>query len=242
MPALMKSRLGSFSGTSGALGTTVWPRWRKKSRKPSRIWSPVTEPFRPAPSRSGNRRAPQPRGRRERPARRTEPAHANGTAQAIDPVRGRGSSFLLAQHLHRHLLRKPPRREESPRPPPVAQAAERAARPRDLGLPLARGLDRLGDERLGEPARRQVRLDAEPPRPACPERSRALVGEGRVADPAELAAAGDGGRGGLAPVAEGDEPRLEPSLGLGRTPEPARRHVERRRRRAAPAAARSGRP
>src|SRR5437660_1027809 len=56
MPALVKSRLGSFSGTSGALGTTVWPRWRKKSRKPSRTWSPVTKMLLAAPSRSGNSR------------------------------------------------------------------------------------------------------------------------------------------------------------------------------------------
>src|SRR5438094_4104814 len=42
MPALTKSRLGSSLGTSGALGTTVWPRSRKKSRKPWRISSPVT--------------------------------------------------------------------------------------------------------------------------------------------------------------------------------------------------------
>src|SRR3989475_368507 len=104
------------------------------------------------------------------------------------------------------------------------------------------GLDRLGDQRLGEPARRQVRLDAQAPRAARPERPGALVGEGRVADVAELAAAGDGGRRGLAPVAEGDEPRLQPSLGLGRAPQEPRRHVERRRRRAWPAAARSGRP
>src|SRR2546427_368197 len=51
------------------------------------------------------------------------------------------------------------------------------------------GLDRLGDQRLGEPARRQVRLDAQAPRAARPERPGALVGEGRVADVAELAAA-----------------------------------------------------
>ena len=42
MPALVKSRLGSLAGTSGALGTMVCPRARKKSRKPLRIWSPVT--------------------------------------------------------------------------------------------------------------------------------------------------------------------------------------------------------
>src|SRR5437899_440060 len=62
MPALVKSRLGSFSGTSGALGTTLWPRWRKKSRKPSRIWSPVTSLFLAAPSRTGNPRPHAPRG------------------------------------------------------------------------------------------------------------------------------------------------------------------------------------
>jgi hypothetical protein len=33
MPAFVKSRLGSFWGTSGALGTIVWPCSRKKSRK-----------------------------------------------------------------------------------------------------------------------------------------------------------------------------------------------------------------
>src|SRR5438128_95220 len=169
MPALMKSRLGSFSGTSRALGTTVWPRWRKKSRKPSR-------------------------------------------------------------------------QEEPPRPPPVAHAAQRPPRPRGLRLPRARGLDRLGDQCLGEPARREIRLDAEPPRPARPERPRALVSEGWVADVAELTAAGDGGRRGLAPIAERDQPRLEPRLRLGRAPEQPRRHVERRRRRARPPAARSGRP
>src|SRR3989442_13280146 len=42
MPALTKSRLGSSSGTSEALGTTVWPRSRKNSRKLWRISSPVT--------------------------------------------------------------------------------------------------------------------------------------------------------------------------------------------------------
>src|SRR5580765_3341016 len=45
MPAFVKSRLGSFSVRREARGTTVWPRARKKSRKPSRIWSPVTPSF-----------------------------------------------------------------------------------------------------------------------------------------------------------------------------------------------------
>src|SRR5881398_477843 len=143
---------------------------------------------------------------------------------------------------------RPPPAPETPapggaaRPPPVAHAAQRPPCPRGLRLPRARGLDRLGDQRLAEPARREIRLDAEPPRPARPERPRALLREGRVADVAELAAAGDGGRRGLAPVAEGDQPRLEPRLGLGRALQEPRRHVERRRGRARPAAARSGRP
>jgi hypothetical protein len=42
---LVKRRLGSFSGTSGALGTTVCPRVRKNSRKLARISSPVTGKF-----------------------------------------------------------------------------------------------------------------------------------------------------------------------------------------------------
>src|SRR5439155_15221353 len=138
----------------------------------------------------------------------------------------RRRSFHLPQHLDHHLLRKPPRQEEPPRPPPVAHAAQRPPCPRGLRLPRARGLDRLGDQRLAEPARRELRLDAEPPHPARPERPRALLREGRVADVAELAAAGDGGRRGLAPVAEGDQPRLEPRLGLGRALQEPRRHVE----------------
>ena len=42
MPALVKSRLGSLAGTSGALGRMVCPRSRKKSRKLCRMRSPVT--------------------------------------------------------------------------------------------------------------------------------------------------------------------------------------------------------
>src|SRR5437016_14078256 len=91
----------------------------------------------------------------------------------------RRRSFHLPQHLDHHLLRKPPRQEEPPRPPPVAHAAQRPPCPRGLRLPRARGLDRLGDQRLAEPARREIRLDAEPPRPARPERPRALLREGR---------------------------------------------------------------
>src|SRR5262249_18740608 len=54
IPALVKSRLGSLAGTSGALGTIVCPRSRKKSRNPCRIWSPVTGEGLSAASRGGN--------------------------------------------------------------------------------------------------------------------------------------------------------------------------------------------
>src|SRR4029079_10831494 len=58
MPALVKSRLGSLAGTRGALGTMVCPRARKKSRKPLRIWSPVTREDLSAVPRGGNLRPP----------------------------------------------------------------------------------------------------------------------------------------------------------------------------------------
>src|SRR5919201_6237365 len=207
MPALMKSRLGSFSGTSGALGTTVWPRWRKKSRKPSRTWSPVTREFVPATSRSGNSR----RG---------------GSGRAYGPSRRDSLSLhLLPQHLHHRLLRKPPRQEEPPRPPAVALATQRAPRPRRLWLSRTRGLDRLGDQRLGQPPGREVRLDAEAAGPARPQRPRALVGEGRVAHPPELAAASDGGGRGLAPVAHRDQAGRQLRLGPRRAREQPRRNV-----------------
>src|SRR5262245_5408375 len=57
MPALVNSRLGSLPGTSGALGTIVCPRSRKKSRNDCRIWSPVTGTRLSAASRGGNPKA-----------------------------------------------------------------------------------------------------------------------------------------------------------------------------------------
>jgi hypothetical protein len=43
IPAPVKSRVGSSSGTSEALGQTVWPRLRKKSRYVARICADVAE-------------------------------------------------------------------------------------------------------------------------------------------------------------------------------------------------------
>src|SRR5262245_38845746 len=62
MPALVNSRLGSLPGTSGALGTIVCPRSRKKLRNDCRIWSPVTGEGLSAASGGGNLRP----GRRRR--------------------------------------------------------------------------------------------------------------------------------------------------------------------------------
>jgi hypothetical protein len=118
--------------------------------------------------------------------------------------------------------------------------SERATRPLDLRLAVARRLDGVGDERLGQSARRQIRFDAEAARAARPERVRPLVCEARVPDPPELAAAGDGGGRRLATVADRQETRLQIGLRARPPPEEPRRDVQRRRRR--PASVRTGRP
>jgi hypothetical protein len=42
MPALVKSRVGSSSGTREELGRMACPFWRKKSKKEERISEPFT--------------------------------------------------------------------------------------------------------------------------------------------------------------------------------------------------------
>jgi hypothetical protein len=137
------------------------------------------------------------------------------------------------------VLGKPTRDEQPPRSRAVAHPTERAPRPVPLRLSLARGLDRLGDERLRDPACDEVGLDAEAARAARAERARAVVCVRDVADPAELATARDRRRRRLPPIAERDEARLEVRLGARPATEPARRDVERRRCRPR---SRTGRP
>jgi hypothetical protein len=133
------------------------------------------------------------------------------------------------------------------------ERSERALGPRALREALARGGDRLRDQVFREAARGEVGLDAEAAGAACAERARPVVREGAVADPAELAAAGDRRLRGLPAVPERDETRRELVLGVSPAAEKARRDVERRRRRTDsrirgktrrvfPRLARSGRP
>src|SRR6185436_14802378 len=85
MPALVKSRLGSLSGISGALGTIVCPRARKKSRNDCRIWSPVTAILLPAPDRRSNQGAA--RGRPS-PAVPRGPRPLHATTRLHGPAHG----------------------------------------------------------------------------------------------------------------------------------------------------------
>src|SRR5262249_55861919 len=81
--------------------------------------------------------------------------------------------------------------EEPPPPRAIACSSGRPPRPPALRLALARRLDRLGDDRLRDPARDELRFDAEAPRATRPQRARSVVGERDIAPPAELAAARD---------------------------------------------------
>jgi hypothetical protein len=110
------------------------------------------------------------------------------------------------------------------------ERSERALGPRALREALARGRDRLRDQVVREAARGEVGLDAEAAGAACAERARPVVRERAVADPAELAAAGDRRVCGLSAVPERDEPRRELVLGVSPAAEQTRRDVERRRR------------
>src|SRR2546427_2332565 len=129
MPAFVKSRLGSFSGTSDALGTTVWSRTRKKSRKPSRIWSPVTSGLVPAPSGSGNRRRPD--GSRLAEEFLDDPTTRRKAA--LPP------SLRLAEQVGDDALRKTAREQETPRPRHRASFAEAARSCQRPPRPLALG-------------------------------------------------------------------------------------------------------
>src|SRR5262245_2578374 len=90
MPALVNSRLGSLPGTSGALGTIVCPRSRKKSRNDCRIWSPVTGEGLSAASGGGNPDTRSGLVRRRRPflhgpvaGGQTKSLNRGGVVQAI---------------------------------------------------------------------------------------------------------------------------------------------------------------
>jgi hypothetical protein len=149
------------------------------------------------------------------------------------------SSLRLAEDVRDDLLWKAPAREQPPGARPRRpRARERPARPGGLVGTVARRRDGLGHERLGEPARREVGGDAEAPRPAGAELRGAVVGEPRVVDVAELAAAGDRGSRRRGPVAEADQARFELRPRARRPREEPRSDVERGRR----GTPRSGRP
>ncbi len=140
-------------------------------------------------------------------------------------------ALLGVEHVGDDLLRKAPAREQPPGAGARrARARERPPRPRGLVRAVARRRDGLGDERLGEPARREIGGDAQAARPAGAELRGAVVGEPRVVDVAELAAAGDRGGRRRGAVAEADQTRRAREEPCG--------DVERSRRRAA----RTGRP
>jgi len=137
----------------------------------------------------------------------------------------------VAEEVDDHVLGKSACGEVAPGAGGIAELAERTPCPGDLRLVVERRRDRLGDERVRQPAPAEVRLDLPAARAARAQRSGAFVGERDVAGPAELPAPGNGRRGRLAPVSDRDETRLEVCLGARRVPEKPRRDVERRRRR-----------
>ena len=121
-----------------------------------------------------------------------------------------------------------------------APALQEAPRPVVLALAGERFHHRRLDERFRQAARGEVGRDLEAARAARAQRPRPLARVGRVAHPAELAAARDGGGRGLVPVAEADQARLEVRLRARPPREQPRGHVEGRGD--ARRAARSGRP
>src|SRR5436190_22700606 len=103
-------------------------------------------------------------------------------------------------------------------PPPLEQT------PGPVVLPLTgeRVHDGGLDERLGQTPRSEVGGDFETSGAAGAERPRPVVRIGRVAHPAELAAARHGGVRGLAPVTQAHEPSREVRLGARRARQEAR--------------------
>src|SRR5581483_4275697 len=154
-------------------------------------------------TRSSSVGAPPPYGGGASAATTREHARSPTAPRMLDESPWGSNSFQV-------LLRKAPAREQPPGAGARrARARERPAGPRGLVRAVARRRDGLGDERLGEPARREIGGDAQAPRPAGAELRGAVVGEPRVVDVAELAAAGDCGGRRRGAVAEADQTRLE---------------------------------
>src|SRR5262245_44433223 len=90
----------------------------------------------------------------------------------------------VADDVANDILGEAAAREEPPglRAVGSARALERAARPRGLGLAVARGVDRREDDRFGEPAGLEIRRDLEAAGATLAELARPLVRELLVAD------------------------------------------------------------